>query len=91
MHRGKLEQPPDSIHVCGDDCFVVTGKYTDSFLPVIFSGAQDFVKSSCLRRATMAPKFTVLKFRSEACGGTPVDFDQLVQHFKDAQTLVDQY
>ena len=32
-----------------------------------------------------------MMFCSKARGGAPVDFDQLVQHFKDVQTLVDQY
>ena len=32
-----------------------------------------------------------MMFCSKARGWSPVDFDQLVQHFKDTQTLVDQY
>ena len=46
MHCGKLEQPPDLIPACGDKCFVCTGKYTNSSLPVIFQRCTGFCESS---------------------------------------------
>ena len=46
MKRGVLELPPPVIEPCHTKCHVCNGKYIKTFLPVIYSGASKFLKST---------------------------------------------
>ena len=46
MYSGKMQQPPPSITPCLTQCHVCDGIHLQTFLPIIFSGALSFMKSS---------------------------------------------
>ena len=46
MHCGEMHQPPPSIAPCETQCHVCDGTHLQTFLPIIFSGALAFMKSS---------------------------------------------
>ena len=48
MKRGVLERPPPVILPCRTKCHVCTGSCRKTFLPIIYSGAMRFMKSSRL-------------------------------------------
>ena len=46
MHCGEIEQPPLAITSCETQCHVCDGSNSKTFLPIIFSGALAFLRSS---------------------------------------------
>ena len=46
MHSGEVLQPPPTITSCETQCHVCDGSHSKTFMPIIFSGAFAFLKSS---------------------------------------------
>ena len=60
MKRGILKLPPPVIEPCHTKCHVCNGKYSKTFLPVIYSGAMRFLKSTRLTSSRRRPVVTLL-------------------------------